>query len=572
MLRKIRGIVFAYVLVAAGWIFFSDRLLSALVPDSKMLLEWSILKGFVFVFVTAMMLYLLIARLTSKLWNASHSWQLSERKFRTLFEEITDGIAVVDLETSQLSIANEAFSKMLGYSREEIRNLKISDLHPAEVLPRVRAVFKEMGGGANLLTDIAVQRKNGTVFYADINGTGLELDRRPCILGVFRDITEHKRIEIDLKNAKESAEAANHAKDEFIAVISHELRTPLTPALAAIAALSGGEVPPEARRDLEVIRRNLEMESRLIDDLLDLTRMIRGTVEITRETVNVHNCLKGALDLCRSEIELRRLELTQTLEAANAIVCGDSGRLQQVFWSLLKNAIKFTPEGGRLRVCTLNLGDRIRIQISDTGVGIEPETLARLFRPFEQGERTRKRLFGGLGLGLSLAKNLVELHGGQLTATSEGKNKGAVFMVELPLSGTVFNSAPSAMPEAKQSPLLLLVDDHADTLQIFRRLLEKWGYSVVTAMSVQGAIKAAAEHKFDGLVSDLGLPDGSGMEIMKRLKELYGLPGIAMSGFGTEEDFRASRLAGFEKHFVKPVNFSAFRVALDQMLVQSSSA
>lgn len=573
MRKKVWIIVLTYATVAGLWIFFSDRFLGTFVVSPETLVEWSIAKGLLFVVVTAAMLYVLISRLTAQLYRALDAWKTSERKFRTLFEEVTDGIAVVDLETRHFRLANPAFCQMLGYSEVELRQLTVSDIHPAEALPQVMENFaKQAHGLMTIVRDVPVKRADGTTFYADINATGIEFDNERYVIGVFRDITEHKSVESDLKQAKDAAETANRAKDQFIAVLSHELRTPLTPALATITALQEqDDIPAAARADLEVARRNLELEARLIDDLLDVTRISRGKIDLHFERADAHEVLTGALEICRVEIQSKKLVITTRFEAKHPYVWADPPRLQQVFWNLVSNAVKFTPPGGKISLRSANVGDRLRIEIADTGVGIQANDMPRLFRAFEQGEQTRIRRFGGLGLGLSLAKSLVELHEGSLTATSEGKDKGAVFAVELSTieAGTKAPppiSAPILSPE--QSRRILLVDDHADTLQILGRLLKKWNYTVETADSVQSALKLAAKQKFDLLISDLGLPDGSGLEIMKEVKERYGLRGIALSGFGAEEDIQASREAGFEEHFVKPVSFPALQSALKRICVE----
>jgi len=378
--------------------------------------------------------------------------------------------------------------------------------------------------------------------------------------------------EVALRQAKEEAEAANRAKDQFIAVLSHELRTPITPVLTAIILLqSREEMSDEIRAEMEIIRRNVELEAKLIDDLLDVTRISRGIIELHREEVDVHACLLKTLEICRSEIVEKGIEVVMNLRAKEFHVLADSARLQQVFWNLLKNAVKFTPTEGLISIGTTHTGKRLKIEIADTGIGIEPEILPRIFNAFEQGEQTRIRRFGGLGLGLSIAKAVVELHNGSLTAYSEGQNRGSVFTVELETITSTSGAVPSGKPPSapKAGPCkILLVEDHADTLRILCRLLEKWGYRVECSDSVAQALDLAARESFDILISDLGLPDGSGLDIMRQTKERYGLRGIALSGFGTDDDLRRSREAGFEEHLTKPVGIEGLRAALERMLSQ----
>jgi len=382
---------------------------------------------------------------------------------------------------------------------------------------------------------------------------------------------QRQQSEVALKQAKEDAEAASRAKDQFIAVLSHELRTPLTPVLTAVTLLQEHEeLPDEARMETEIIRRNVELEARLIDDLLDVTRISRGIIELHREEVDAHACLMKTLEICHTEIVEKGIEVSLSLRAKDYHVWADSARLQQVFWNLLKNAVKFTPKEGRISIHTNNTGERLKIEIADTGIGIESEALPRIFNAFEQGEQTRTRRFGGLGLGLSIAKAVIELHQGSLTAYSEGQNKGSTFTVELETIAASPGAARDAIapsPEKKEGKCkILLVEDHADTQRILCRLLRKWGYNVKCSDCVAQALDLAANEPFDILISDLGLPDGSGLDIMRETKKRYGLRGVAVSGFGTDDDLRQSRDAGFEEHLTKPVGVEGLHAAVERIL------
>lgn len=577
MKKNVWSIVLTYTVVAGLWIFFSDQLLEFFVPDPRLRLEWSITKGLLFVTVTAGMLYVLINRLTAKIWDVTSFWMSSERKFRTLFQEITDGVVVVELDTWKIHLGNPALLQMIGATEAELRRLTIRDLHPPDYEPELTRQLERLAQGLPWLgRNVPVRRRDGSLFYADVNSSGLELEGRRCTLAVIHDITSYRQTETALQEAKESAEAANSAKDQFIAVLSHELRTPLTPALATVAALRGqADLSEPVHTDLEVIRRNLELESKLIDDLLDVTRINRGKIELLFQRTDLHESLRAAIDICHNELQAKGIELQTDCGARPSQVWVDPPRLQQVFWNLLNNAIKFTPAGGRITVRTSSAKGAIRIEIADSGIGLSPEELPRLFQPFEQGEQTKTRRYGGLGLGLSIAKNLVELHHGSLTAWSEGKNKGTTFLVELP---TAAESAPEPahvtgpMLHPQPASRILLVDDHADTLQILSRLLKKWCYEVETADSVQSALKLAASRAFDVLISDVALPDGTGCDIMAEVRRRYGLRGIALSGYGTEDDLKASRMAGFEEHLVKPVSFPALQTALRRILAKEEKA
>jgi signal transduction histidine kinase/CheY-like chemotaxis protein len=405
---------------------------------------------------------------------------------------------------------------------------------------------------------------------------------------------ERQRSDDIMRRAKELAESANASKDQFLAVLSHELRTPLTPLLATVNLLEArSDLPSDVRFDLATIRRNVQMEARLIDDLLDLTRVARGKVELQHDVVDVHGILHNVIEICQNDLDAKKQQLTLGLWALRHHVWADAARLQQVFWNLLNNAIKFTPRAGKITITSENpasssgsVGDDdelLVVRVTDTGIGIEPDVIPRLFTAFEQGQRRITRQFGGLGLGLTISKALLELQDGTLSAHSEGHGKGAAFTVTIPVVEQPVaesNLAPGktkttdgdgdgdrdsdagAKRPATASRSILLVEDHADTLRAMNRLLASLGYTVHCATSVADAMELIDKQPFDLVISDLGLPDGSGLEIMRRLREVghlangtraHKIRGIALSGFGMEDDVRKSEEAGFDRHITKPV-------------------
>ena len=374
---------------------------------------------------------------------------------------------------------------------------------------------------------------------------------------------------------KIAAEKASQAKDDFLAVLSHELRTPLTPALAAASYLAEHEeLSPEVREEVAAIRTSVQLEARLIDDLLDLTRITRGKLELHLEVVDVHSLLRNSLEIARDNILEKVLDLTVDFGADRHHVWADAVRLQQVFWNLINNAVKFSKKHGRITIRTLNEDGRFVFQITDTGVGIEREQQNRIFRAFEQGERAISRKFGGLGLGLAISKRLLELQGGTITAESEGLNRGATFRlslatVESPKVASVSRSRTDQGPP--RSLQLLVVDDHPQTLRVLAALLRKQGHQVLTAECVQAAIKLLEDQRFDGLISDIGLPDGNGCEVMRAAKQRQSLVGIALSGFGMEEDIRRSMDAGFDHHLTKPIDFQELEKFVGAMAARSDS-
>lgn len=389
-------------------------------------------------------------------------------------------------------------------------------------------------------------------------------------IGTAMDVTERKRAEEELRQAKEAAEAANRAKDQFLATLSHELRTPLTPVLALVSGLEGDDRLRDVADRLAMIRRNVELEARLIDDLLDLTRIARGRLELQRAACDVQDLLEHAIQICCGEASAAgRIHVLTELSAAEHRVWGDGSRLMQIFWNLLRNAVKFTPEGGSILIRTWNEGGELTVEITDTGMGIEPGSLPHIFEAFSQGAG---RKLGGLGLGLSISKAICELHGGRILAVSPGYGQGATFRVFLPTGGwpKEIETAPPKAPEpAARRPLrLLLVEDHPDTAEAMAELLRSFGHGVRVAMSVAAGLEAAASEMsgagIDLVISDLGLPDGTGMDLMRELVSRYGLRGIALSGYGTEEDVRRSLEAGFSRHLTKPVNFQALEAVIHE--------
>jgi len=371
-------------------------------------------------------------------------------------------------------------------------------------------------------------------------------------------IAEHARVE---------AERASEAKDRFLAMLSHELRTPLTPVLASVFMLEREDnVPKVMHESLQLIRRNVELEARLIDDLLDLTRISKGKVQLSFEIVDAHTLLRNALEICQFEIEQKKLELQSEFAATKVYLQADPARLQQIFWNLIKNAVKFTPHGGKLRIRTTNNGDgQFRLEVEDSGCGIDPGVLPRIFHAFEQAGRTQ---LGGLGLGLAISKALVEAHHGSISAESQGRDSGATFTALFP------TCERNAIPESSDAPRstakrrsvrLLLVEDHEDTNRSLTRMLRRRGYEVHPANDIRSALDIAARKQFDVLVSDIGLPDGSGIDLLKALRAKRDVFGIALSGYGMEEDIRRSGEAGFSHHLVKPVDLNKLDSIIQEM-------
>lgn len=507
---------------------------------------------------------------------------------RTLIDASPLAISVVD-GTGTVQVWSPAAQQLFGWSRRDVVG-RFCPCVPAEQREDFLASLRKTLAGDLLSGAETVWcHKDGTEIDVEQWSAVLRgpQDEPESVLFLVADIRSRKRADEALRAGMQAVEAASHAKDHFLAVLSHELRTPLTPVLAAVSALEEDASRfPGLRETLSMIRRNVELEARLIDDLLDLTRISRGKLEIHRQPVDMQHILVHAVNICcTQEVAAGRLRLEMGLTAGDYRVLADGPRMTQVFWNLLNNAVKFTPAGGAVRVRSrVESGPRgrfIAVEICDTGIGIEPEMLPRIFDAFEQVDRRITRRFGGLGLGLALSKAILELHGGTLTAGSEGRGRGSTFTVRLPAGDPVVDlddtglglmdewSAGADVPERVDRPLrILLVEDHADTAEAMADLLRGLDHRVTVAGSVSAGLAAAEaameEGGIDLLVSDLGLPDGTGHDLMRELGRRYRIKGIALSGYGMEEDIQKSLEAGFERHLTKPVSLQILRAAIQQ--------
>ncbi|MFC0397120.1 hybrid sensor histidine kinase/response regulator [Paraburkholderia rhizosphaerae] len=380
-------------------------------------------------------------------------------------------------------------------------------------------------------------------------------------------IEERERLLESEQTARQLAEEANRAKDRFLAMLSHELRTPLTPVLAGarmVEMIPG--LPESARSGIAMIRRNVELEARLIDDLLDLTRVANGKLRLAHETVDVHEVIDSVLELFRSEIQVKQQDVHVDKAARHHYVLGDRARLQQMLWNLIRNAAKFTPDGGHIYVRTRDERMHLQISVEDTGVGIEPAQIGKLFNAFEQGSQNMSRQFGGLGLGLAITKALTDAHGGTVTAYSPGAHCGATFTITLPTAEPpadkpVVADASIGYPAGALS--ILMIEDHEDTAEVMAQLIRTLGHEVTVVGRVADALAATQTASFDLIVSDVGLPDGTGIDFVRAFRERSDVPAIALTGFGTDEDIRRCLDAGFNAHLTKPVNFTQLEKAIE---------
>jgi signal transduction histidine kinase len=491
-----------------------------------------------------------------------------------MLANMPSGIAFIDPGSRRFLHANDAFAHMAERfgdlpAGRDINETTYEDVNiaPAGAVERVLTF-----GTPFQLIEHPLKDKTGMTHFMNVNLLRLQ-GPHETIQGVLY-LVEDKTRDVTLR---QELIGANAAKDQFLALLSHELRSPLAPVLAMVEELEA-ELPdsPPVSEALEVVRRNVELEARLIDDLLDVTRIAKGKLQLSFETICVHQILQRAYEICREEITAKNLEAEFHLRATQTHVEGDPARLQQVFWNLIKNSVKFTPEQGCISIETSNpTPDKIEIRVSDTGIGIEPEKIDKIFNAFEQGQTEITRRFGGLGLGLAISKALIAAHGGKIRVDSPGKNQGTTFSLELSTvvtpagtdgEGQHEEAGPERELAVERHRRVLLVDDHHDTCIGMKRMLERRGYEITVAHSADQAAEKVRTQQFDLLISDIGLPDRSGYDLMREVRLNNNLPGIALSGFGTEQDVKQARAAGFSEHLTKPINFERLERAIQNVL------
>ena len=505
--------------------------------------------------------------------NAEEKLRLAQEQFRILVEGVDEyAICLLDPE-GNVATWNSGAKRIKQYSGGEIigknfacfyTSLDVAAGKPQQNLEEARRLGHYRDQGLRV-------RKDGSTFSAEVDVTALynESGQIRGFSKVTRDISDVIRAR-SAEAARAAAEKANKAKDDFLATLSHELRTPLTPALAAASYLADNveKLPAIFSEEVHTIRRNVQLQARLIDDLLDLTRVTRGKLQLRFDRVDAHEIIREALGIAQAEILEKRLKTSVGLNAKKHNIWADPIRIQQVFWNLISNAVKFTPSGGQIEIRTSNDDrDHFLFEITDSGIGIDIKQQQSLFQPFQQ-EGQIGRQFGGLGLGLAISKHLVDLHGGAITAESRGRSHGTTFKITLDvLKDRVGRSGvPATVPRKPTKSLrILLVEDHADTRQTLSRLLSHFGHDISVAESSQTALDIVKVKQFDVVLSDIGLPDGSGYDVISQAKQKQAVKGVALTGFGSDEDIRRGQEAGFDFHLVKPVDFHELRSVLDQV-------
>jgi hypothetical protein len=495
-------------------------------------------------------------------------------QFHILVDSVEEYAIYMLDPTGNVVTWNTGAQKIKQYTAEEIIGKNFACFYTAEdvAAERPQRNLREAASKGHIRDQGPRVRKDGSIFQAEIVMTALR-DSLGNLRGyskVTRDITEQIRSR-EFETEKIAAEKASKAKDDFLAALSHELRTPLTPALAAANYLANNasKLPSEFVEDLKIIKRNVQLQARLIDDLLDLTRITRGKLQLHLEAVDANTLVREATEIANSAIVAKKLAVSTELNAEKHHIRADSIRLQQVFWNLINNAVKFTAPGGQIAIRTYNDKDgRFNFEITDNGIGIERERLAFLFTPFEQADPSVTRQFGGLGLGLAISKHLIDLHHGSIKVESRGRSFGTTVKVTLEAlpEGAAEAWTDSASPKQAPKQLrILLVEDHRDTRHALSRLLTHFGHHMSVADNTQRALQMMASQRFDLVLCDIGLPDGSGYDVISKAKQEGPIKAVAITGFGTEEDIRRSKEAGFDFHLIKPVDLQELQSVLEQI-------
>jgi PAS domain S-box-containing protein len=511
--------------------------------------------------------------------NVTESKRVEEelRQKNAILEVINESaptpIFVKDRE-GRIIYANPATLEVLGKSASEVIGYRDCDLYPS---PDLGATVMEndrriMASGQ---TEVVEESPDGIRTFLGMkaayrNDAGVVVG----LIGISYDISDRKRIEAERERilqreqaAREVAENANRIKDEFLAVLSHELRSPLNPILGWSQLLRRGKLDQvKTAQALETIERNAQLQSKLIEDLLDIARIMRGKLTLVAVPVNLSFVISAALETVRLAAEAKSIHLELNLEPNIRQVYGDAGRLQQVVWNLLSNAVKFTPTGGRVKVRLTQTNHDAQLQVMDTGKGIKSEFLPYVFEHFRQEDGATTRKFGGLGLGLAIARQIAELHGGRIWVESRGENQGATFTVELPLLQTAsLVEEVTHTTEAQSADLLLanlhvlVVDDEPDCREFVAFVVKQAGAQVTTVGSAIEALQLLSTTPFDILLSDIGMPEMDGYALIREIRKLRDdrcrqIPAIALTAYAGEYEEREAIASGFQSHLAKPVD------------------
>ena len=497
----------------------------------------------------------------------------AELLHEAIVDSSDDAIVSKNLEGIVMSW-NKAAERIFGYSAAEMIGQSIIKLLPANRVDEEAHILARLQRGERLdHFETKRQRKDGTIIDVSLTISPIR-NSQGIIVGaskIARDITEQKESQRKLTEALTELKRANQIKAEFLTTLSHELRTPLNAILGWVQLLRDEQNSHDLAQGLAVIDRNVRTQSQMIEDLLDMGRIEAGKMRLDLQRVDLPAIACASIETARPAAKAKEIRLTSAFANLHGIVTADKDRLQQIVWNLLANAIKFTPRRGRIHVGIQQVDSHVEISVSDTGQGIAPEFLGHVFDRFRQGDATITRREGGLGLGLSIVKHLTELHGGSVSVASPGLGKGAVFGICLPLQPVRYEEQMAVrqrrrgqVDEEETKPDLsgvkvLVVDDEEDSLEIVQRVLERTGAKVGVARCMQEALDEFCRFSPDLVLSDIGMPEHDGYELISRLRGLPGgrtVPAVALSALARTEDRTQALRAGFQMHLAKPVDFT----------------
>jgi PAS domain S-box-containing protein len=522
----------------------------------------------------------------------------SQEWFSTTLHSIGDAVIAVNLEGQIVSI-NAVAQSLTGWSEQEAKGRRLDDVFQIineDTRERGRSPIDKVlraGGVSEIANHTLLVAKDGTERPIDDSAAPIK-DEQGNLFGIvliFRDITERRRAEGEREDslareqkARSEAEAANRLKDEFLATVSHELRTPLNAMMGWIHILRRGNLDKTAAEQaLETIIRNARMQNKLIEDLLDVSRIITGKLRLEIRPIDLIAVIEAALEVVRPSAEAKGIQIHTQLNPLSAPTLSDPNRMQQIIWNLTSNAIKFTPSGGRVTIKLERVQTQVEIAISDTGQGISPEFLPHVFERFRQADATSTRKHAGLGLGLAIVRHLVELHGGNVQAHSDGDGKGSTFTVRIPVnathkqvSGEAVRSTLTDSGMIENQTLLkdlriLVVDDEADARSLVTAVLEKYGAVVTAVSSSAEAFLALQERPPDVIVSDIGMPDEDGYSLIRKVRaEQSGrkIPAVALTAYARVEDRIRALEAGFQSHVPKPIEPDELVLVISSMIGQ----
>jgi PAS domain S-box-containing protein len=511
--------------------------------------------------------------------------QTSELRYRRLFESAQDGILILDGETGEIIDANPFLLDLLNYQFREIIGLKLWEIGQFKDIAANKEAFQQLQDTQYIrYEDLPLVARGGKHIQVEFVSNVYLVDGRNIIQCNIRDISARAKKQDASRAHLTAMELASNAKDEFLAALSHELRTPLN-AISSMLDLfelendlanpSKVRTPSQLGSGVALVRRNVQVLVSLINELLDLTHISRGGLHLELATIDAHHAIGDALRDLAAPLKAKQIDLRVNLRAEFRHVKVDGAKFHRIITNLVGNAIKFTPSQGMIRVTTTSApNDDLIVEIADSGMGIEAASLSRIFSPFEQGDPSVRRRFGGLGLGLAIAKSLAEAHGATLEAESEGRDNGATFRLRLKAARMFPGETVSEPKTNAGAPMrILLVEDHADSRGCMHRLLEARGHTVHSVGDAQSAIELGEQEDFDLLITDIGLPDRSGLELLHELRlRAPDLPAIALSGFGMPSDVVNSKEAGFAELFVKPVDLQKLHTVINTLAARGNGA